>query len=177
MIPMSNAIVALVVIALMLTAVLTWSQTAYTSFDSVSQALKQTTQTTQEVSRTDIKVIDAQTQGGFVEVSVLNNGEVHLAQFANWDVVVQYYDASGEYHISQLSYTENSSPGEGQWAIVNIYTDESLGQKEVFEPGILDPGEVMLMRLSLAPLPGAGTTNFVNVSSANGVATSAQFKG
>ena len=177
MTPMSNAIVALVVIALMMTAVLTWSQTAYTSFDSVSESLKQTTQTTQEVSRTDIKVVDAQTQGDSVEVSILNSGEVHLAQFAKWDLVVQYYDASSEYHISQLSYTENSTPGEGQWTIAGIYTDESLGQREVFEPGILNPGEVMLTRLSLAPLPGAGTTNFVTVSSANGVATSAQFKG
>ena len=177
MIPMSNAIVALVVIALMMTAALTWSQAAFTSFDSVSQSLKQTVQTTQEVSRTDIKVIDAQTQGAFVEVSVLNSGEVHLAQFAKWDVVVQYYDGIGSYHISQLSYTENSSPGEGQWNIVNIYTDESLGQREVFEPGILNPGEVMLMRLSIAPLPGVGTTNFITVSSANAVATSAQFKG
>jgi len=175
--PMSNAIVALVVIALMMTAALTWSQTAYTSFDSVSQSLKETTQVTQEVSRTDIKVVDAQTQGDFVEISVLNSGEVHLAQFAKWDVVVQYYDASGDYHISQLSYTENSSPGEDQWTIVNIYTDESMEQREVFEPGILNPGEVMLMRLSLAPLPGAGTTNFVTLSSANGVATSAQFNG
>jgi len=174
---MSNAIVALVVIALMMTAALTWSQAAFTSFDSVSQSLKQTTQTTQEVSRTDIKVVHAQTQGDSVEVSVLNSGEVHLAQFANWDVVVQYYDASGGYHISQLSYTENSSPSEGQWTIVNIYTDESMAQKAIFEPGILDPGEVMLMRLSLAPLPGAGTTNFITLSSANGVSTSAQFKG
>ena len=175
--PMSNAIVALVVIALMMTAALTWSQAAYSSFDSVSQSLKEATQTTQEVSRTDIKVVDAQTQGGFVVVSVLNSGEVHIAQFAKWDVVVQYYDGSGSYHISQLSYTENSSPGEGQWGIVNIYTDESLGQREVFEPGILNPGEVMLMRLSIAPLPGVGTTNFITVSSANAVATSAQFKG
>ena len=174
---MSNAIVALVVIALMMTAALTWSQAAYSSFDSISQSLKQTTQITQDVSRTDIKIVNAQTRGGYVEVSVLNSGEVHLAQFAKWDVLAQYYDAGGDYHISELSYTENPSPGEGQWTIVGIYTDESLGQSEVFEPGILNPGEVMLMRLSLAPLPGAGTTNFVNVSSANGVATSAQFSG
>jgi hypothetical protein len=174
---MSNAIVALVVIALMMTAALTWSQTAYTSFDSISQSLKQTVETTQEVARTDIKVVDAQTQGDSVEVSVLNSGEVHLAQFAKWDVLIQYYDAGKTYHISRLSYTENSNPGDNQWTIVNIYTDESLGQKEVFEPGILNPGEVMLMRLSLAPLPGAATTNFVTVSSANGVGTSAQFNG
>ncbi len=174
---MSNAIVALVVIALMLTAVLTWSQTAYTSFDSVSQALKQTTQVTQDVSRTDIKIVGAQMQGGFVQISVLNSGEVHLAQFDKWDVLVQYYDASNGYHISDLTYTENPSPASGQWTIVGIYTDASLTQKEIFEPGILDPGEVMLMRLSLAPLPGMGTTNFVTVSTDNGVATSAQFSG
>jgi archaellum component FlaF (FlaF/FlaG flagellin family) len=176
-IAMSNAIVALVVIALMLTAALTWSQTAYTSFDSVSQALKQSTQTTQEVSRTDIKVVDTQTQGGFVEVSVLNEGEVHLAQFAKWDVLVQYYDVSNGYHISELTYTEDPNPGDGQWSIAGIYTDESMAQKEIFEPGILDPGEVMLMKLGLAPQPGGGTTNFLTVSSANGVSTSAQFKG
>lgn len=174
---MSNAIVALVVIALMLTAALTWSQTAYTSFDSVSQALKQTTEITQEVSRTDIQVVTAQRNGSFVEVSILNGGEVHLTQFDRWDVLAQYYDAANIYHISDLTYTENSSPGDGQWSIAGIYTDESLGQKEVFEPGILNPGEVMLMRLRLTPLPGAGTTNFVTVSSANGVATSAQFNG
>ncbi len=175
--PMSNAIVALVVIALMLTAALTWSQTAYTSFDSVSQALKQTVQTTQDVSRTNIEVVNAQTQGGFVQVSVLNSGEVHLSQFDKWDVLVQYYDASNGYHISDLTYTENSSPANGQWSIVGIYTDASLTQKEVFEPGILDPGEVMLMRLSLTPLPGAGTTNLVTVSTDNGVSTSSQFNG
>ena len=177
MTPMSNAIVALVVIALMLTAALTWSQAAFTSFDSVSQSLKQTVQATQEVSRTDITVIQAQRNGSFVEVYVLNSGKVHLAQFANWDVLIQYYDAGKTYHIGHLSYTENSNPGDNQWTVANIYFDSSLGPKEVYEPGILNPGEVMLMRLSLAPLPGAGTTNFVTVSSANGVATSAQFKG
>jgi hypothetical protein len=92
-------------------------------------------------------------------------------------VLVQYYDASGGYHVSQLSYSENSSPADGKWTVVNIYTDESLGQSEIFEPGILNPGEVMLMRLGLAPLPGASTTNLVTVSTANGVAVSAQFKG
>ncbi len=174
---MSNAIVALVVIALMLTAVLTWSGTAFTSFDSVSQSLKQTAQSTQEAARTDITVIQTQGNESFVKVYVLNSGGVHLAQFAEWDVLVQYYDASGDYHLDQLSYTEDSSPADGQWTIINIYTDESLGQGEVFEPGILNPGEVMFMRLGLAPLPGASTTNLVTVSTANGVATSAQFKG
>ena len=175
--PMSNAIVALVVIALMLTAALTWSQAAFSSFDSASQSLKQTVQTTQEVARTDITVVTAQRNGFFVEVYVLNSGKVHLAQFANWDVLIQYYDAGKTYHISQLSYTENSNPGDNQWTVANIYFDSSLGTNEVYEPGILNPGEVVFIRARLSPAVGSKTTNMLTVSTANGVAASAQFEG
>ena len=174
---MSNAIVALVVIALMLVATLTWSQAAFSSLDSASQSLKQTTQTTQEVARTDITVMRAQRNGSFVEVYVLNSGKVHLAQFANWDVLIQYYDAGKTYHISHLSYTSNSNPGDNQWTVADIYFDSSLTAKEVYEPGILNPGEVVFLKARLSPAVGSKTTNMVTVSSANGVVASAQFGG
>jgi len=174
---MSNAIVALVVIALMLVATLTWSQAAFSSLDSASQSLKQTTQTTQEVARTDITVMRAQRNGSFVEVYVLNSGKVHLAQFANWDVLVQYYDASGSYYIVHLPYTVDSNPGNNRWTVASIYSNSSLTKQEVFEPGILNPGEVLFLKLKLVPSPGSGTTNMVTVSTANGVVASAQFSG
>lgn len=174
---MSNAIVALVVIALMLVATLTWSQAAFSSLDSASQSLKQTTQTTQEVARTDITVMSSQRNGSFVEVYVLNSGKVHLAQFANWDVVVQHYDASDDYHIGHLPYTEDANPGDNQWTVAAIYADSSLAKEEVFEPGILNPGEVLFLKLNLVPSPGSGTTNMVTVCTANGVVASAQFEG
>lgn len=174
---MSNAIVALVVIALMLVATLTWSQAAFSSLDSVSQSLKETTQTTQEVARTDITVMRAQRNGSFVEVYVLNSGKVHLAQFVNWDLVIQYYDAGKTYHIGRLSYTEDSNPGDNQWTVADIYFDSSLGPKEVYEPGILNPGEVLFMKARLSPAVGSKTTNMVIVSTASGVVASAQFQG
>jgi archaellum component FlaF (FlaF/FlaG flagellin family) len=174
---MSNAIVALVVIALMIIAALTWSQAAFSSFDSVSQSLKQMAQTTQEVNRTNISIIDAQEQGTNVEVAVHNSGEIRLTQFADWDVLVQYYDATDNYHIRRLAYTENSDPGDNEWAVATIYSDQGMTQEEVFEPGILNPGEVALLRLKLSPQPGNGTTNLVSISTFNGVNTSAQFNG
>ena len=174
---MSNAIVALVVIALMLVATLTWSQAAFSSLDSASQSLKQTTQTTQEVARTDIDIVNVRKQGAFWEVYVLNSGKVHLAQFANWDVLVQYYNASGNYYIVHLPYTLDSNPGNNQWTVASIYSDSSLTKQEVFEPGILNPGEVVFLKLKLVPSPGSGTTNMVTVSTANGVVASAQFSG
>ncbi len=174
---MSNAIVALVVIALMIIAALTWSQAAFSSLDSAAQSLKQTVQTAQEVERTDIEIINIQKQGAFWEVYVHNSGEVHLAQFVNWDIVVQYYGASSTYYISRLPYTIASNPGNNQWTIAAIYSDQSLTQTEVFEPGILNPGEVALLRLKLTPPPGSKTTNLVSVSTANGVSASSQFAG
>jgi len=174
---MSNAIVTLFVIALMLVAVLTWAQVSFSSLDSGAQAWKLMADATEEVSRTDIEVIDVQRQGAFVEVWVRNSGEVHLARFSKWDVIVHHYDASGGYQISELSYTENKNPGNQEWTVDTIYSDDSLGQQEVFEPGILNPGEVMLIKLRLSPQPGTGTTNWVIVSSDNGVVASAQFAG
>jgi hypothetical protein len=174
---MSNAIVTLFVVALMLVAVTSWSQASFSSLDSGAQAWKQMVETSTEVARTDIEVIDAQWADPVVEVLVRNCGEIRLAQFSKWDVLVNHYDEDGGYYISWLSYTEDSDPGNDQWTVAAIYTDDTLEQEEVFEPGILNPGEVVLMKLKLTPEPGKKTTNRITVSTPSGVIASAQFEG
>lgn len=174
---MSNALVALVVIALMLVAVLSWSQASIDTFDSGAQSLQDSLETAKERSRTDIRVTSAQMQSPYVEVLVENCGKVHLAHFSKWDVLAQYYSGNSTYNISSLAYTDAASPGDNLWTVVQIYSDDSLSQQEVFEPRILNPGEVALLKLRLSPQPGAGTTNWVTVCSSNGVVTSAQFQG
>ncbi len=174
---MSNAIVALFVIALMIIAALTWSQAAFSSFDSVSQSLKEMAQTTREVNRTNISILASQKEGVFFDIEVHNSGEVRLAQFEDWDVLVQYYDATSNYHIRRLAYTGNSTPSDNEWTVNKIYSGQGMSEEELFEPGILNPGEVALLRLKLSPQPGNGTTNLVSISTFNGVNTSAQFQG
>jgi len=174
---MSNVVVTLFVVALLLVAVMTWSQASFGSLDSGAQSWKEMADTATEVSRTDIEVTDAREQGSYVEVDVRNCGEIHLAGFADWDVITHHYDTTGTYHISRLSYTGNSTPAGGQWTVADIYTDDTMAQEEMFEPGILNPGEVMVVRMRLSPDAGPGTTNWVIVSTSNGVASSAQFTG
>ena len=174
---MSNAIVTLFVVALMLVAVTSWSQASFSSLDSGAQAWKQMVETSTEVARTDIEVIDAQWADPVAEVLVRNCGEIRLAQFSKWDVLVNHYDEDGGYYISWLSYTEDSDPGNDQWTVAAIYTDDTLGHEEVFEPGILNPGEVMLIKMKLVPTPGPNTTNRITVSTPSGVIASAQFEG
>jgi hypothetical protein len=293
--------------------------------DSGAQAWKQMVEMTREAWRTDIEIVDTQYSNPFVEVSVLNSGEVRLAQFGEWDVITHYYDGSGDYHIRRLAYLQSEqiafddfesgdwtggtgwtndwqysgdaivstdgtpysgsyhvrlrrstgyisravdladyespvlrfwwkassfesgdeaycfvSPDgiewtqvktwqdgddddiyhledidlsayasgssefwiafdagmdavndifyiddvqilaeddDNKWMVDAIYTDDTFGQEEVFEPDILNPGEVVLMKLKLDPQPGSSTTNRVVVSTPNGVVASAQFQG
>jgi len=79
------------------------------------------------------------------------------------------------FYIDDVQILDGDS--DNKWIVAAIYTDDTLGQEEVFEPGILNPGEVMLIEMKLAPPPGTGTTNWVIVSSYNGVVASAQFEG
>lgn len=173
---MSTVVTTLVMIAMLLTTGLAMAQSSLTSMDYMAQCWKETESTAQEISRTDISISDAQIAGGFIEVLVQNSGSIHIAQFPNWDVLVHYYDDNGDYYIVQTEYAEGTTPGDNQWSVAGIYTDDTLGQDEVFEPGILNPGEVMLLRVSLVPAQYAGTMCWVTVSTPSGVMTSVQFE-
>jgi hypothetical protein len=174
---MSNAFVALIIIALMLVALMSWSQVSFDWVDSSIQSWKQTVAAAREVSRTDIAVTSANVTAPYVEVLTENSGKVHLGQFSDWDVLVQYYDGNSTYNIGSLAYTTDAAPSSDEWTVATIYSDNTRTQTEVFEPGVLNPGELMLMRLRLNPQPGGNTTNLVAISSPNGVRTSAQFQG
>jgi hypothetical protein len=174
---MSNAIVTVFVVVLMLTAVLSWSQASVSSVDSGAQSLKDMAEAAQEASRTDFEVIGANSTAPFVEVWVHNCGRVHLGDFPQWDVLVEYYDGNSTYSIVSLDYTQEADPSDEEWTVSTIFSDISMGSGEVFDPGILDPGEVMLVRLKLNPAPGPATINRLTLSSPNGVVTSAQFRG
>jgi hypothetical protein len=173
---MSNALVTLFVLALMITAVLTWSMVSIGAVDSGAEAWKQMVDTAMEVSRTDIRVLDAEVKEDLVEVLVHNRGEVRLAEFHRWDIILSHYDEEGTLYISSLSFA-GGEPVSGEWTVAAIYTDTSLSRPEVFEPGILNPGEVAMLILDLDPVPTAGTINQVIISTPSGVVASKQFQG
>jgi len=174
---MSTALVTLVAMALMLTAVLSWSQASFSSLDSGARSWKEMVDSAAEALRTDIELTGANTTASYVEATVANVGRTGLTSFSQWDVLVEYYDGNSTYHIGSLAYSEDAAPSDSEWTVDVIYADDGKGQQEVFEPGILNPGEVMDVKLKLTPSPGAGSTNRVTVSSPNGVAASAQFQG
>jgi len=104
-------------------------------------------------------------------VTVDNGGQNKLASFSKWDVIANYYDSGGAYHVKWLPYTEGA-PADNQWQKSRIWLN---GQAEFFEPGILNPEEELVILARVSPLPGDVTSGEIIVSTPNGVCESISF--
>ncbi|HAZ31414.1 MAG TPA: hypothetical protein DCY61_01735 [Dehalococcoidia bacterium] len=173
---METAIVAVVCIALVMFGALTMLQTSLSSVDLVNEAWREREQTTQEIAMTDISSLSTNVTdaGAIVEMTLKNEGESKLKDFGRWDVIVQYRDTATTLLIKRLLYVEGE-PGNDQWTVKGIYLDAATRNPEVFESGILNPDEEMIIRMRLNPPVGVGTTNRATIATPNGVSTSATF--
>lgn len=166
---METVVIVLVCIALLVFGVMTMAQGFMTSTDSAALSMEDITVTKGEIMRTDISLIDARKIGpGLLEVVLENTGQIKLASFNKWDVIIEYYDANQDYYTKWLQYTE-ASLSENEWRKAGIYLDASDNTTEVFEPGILNSEEEMKIEAKLEPSPRSGTTVDAIISTPNGV--------
>jgi len=166
---METIVVVLVCIALIVFGVMTMAQGFLTSTDSAALSMEDITITKGEIMRTEISLIDARRIGeGLLEVALGNTGQMKLASFGKWDVIIQYYDADHSYYAKWLQYT-TETPSDNEWHKTGIYLDAGDNTTEVFELGILNPEEEMIIEAKLNPPPRDGTAVDAIVSTPNGV--------
>lgn len=175
---METVLSALVVIFIVLFAVLTLSHAFL-----ASQEMLQVTWTEMDTrmdlqNRTHLNVDQAKMADGgtTIEVSVRNTGDVKLADFKAWDVIVQYYDTAtpSVYHIKYLNY-EETNPANNQWTLAGIYADVERNLAEDYEPDILNPGEIAILDLKIPIGIAYATQVQVAVGPNNGSGTSTIF--
>jgi hypothetical protein len=172
---MSNAIVSLILVALMITTGLSLSKTVLNSFNNMNSSWQKAEETRIRTFRTDIAVIDAQMSSELLSIYLNNSGQEPLYGFSDWDVIAHYYDQNGKYYISHLAYAGTPAPQNNEWALNTIYVNKDLTQSEVFQPGIIDPGEVAKIQIKLFPSPGNETTGWIILATRDGITTSVQF--
>ncbi len=170
---METAIVSLICIAVILSGGLSLAQTAVLSADHISVEWKKMETRSTDMANTAISATAVADQGtsGF-DINVKNTGQRVLGNFSKWDVVVQYYMASGTYYIKHLSYVAGTSPGNDEWAVNAIQWN---GSTEVFEVGLLDPKEDLKLRIKPNPAVGPGKTILVVIATDQGAITSIQY--
>lgn len=172
---MASAIVSLISIAVMATAMLTLIQGGFFSAEMLSRSWKAMETNAGDIARTKIEIIATSTDSSFVYVTLKNSGQVAWDSYADWDVMVQWYTAPGAYKIEWMGYTAGGTPDLNHWAVTGIYRNAASSLAEVFEPGILDPAEEMKIKVKPNPPVGPSTNNWLVIITPNGVSTSTLF--
>ena len=165
---METAITALIIIAVLMLSVLALAERSLTAQATIAESTRQLQERTGERARTNLMPLGARTvnSGNSVEVILRNMGGTKLADFNQWDVFLQYTDVAASYHVEWYS--------SGKWT-EQIYLTTTPLAAEVFEPGILNPGEEMVMTINVSPGVRAGTTNLATIVTPNGIRASAVF--
>jgi hypothetical protein len=167
---MENALPGLIVITILLLAVLTLGQASLATQGAVLESWRGMEERLEDRARTNLSSVYAETSvgGTTVEVALRNDGNTKLADFERWDVIVQYHQSGGGYAQEWLQYAELG--GTNKW-MVN-FLEGTIG---TFEPRILNPGEQMVIQISLDPAVAMTTTNLVTIATPNGISASAVF--
>jgi hypothetical protein len=185
---MESALSSLILFSVGIFAALTISHSYLDAQDHLwaGEQLRQTE--TLARAQTSLAVIDATTQsnGALVSVQIRNTGQTKLADFERWDLVVQYYTEPDYYveprgpeqyvyKVGWLPYTAGVLENQ-TWTVSGIYLNAATLEPEVFEPGILNPDEEMVIRAKLWPTVAMTTTNYITIGSDNGIQVSAHFQ-
>ncbi len=174
---METAIAALIILAVVLYGAVTFVHDFLSAQDTILESWREMAERTGERARTRISQEDDQmtgAQGSDVRVILKNTGQTRLADFSHWDVIVHYYDEDNDYYIKRLPFTVGD-PGDDEWTVEGVFEDAQTSKAEVFDPGILNPGEEAWFHMKLTKVV-TGTNNWVVMSTPNGVTTQIVFE-
>lgn len=168
---METAITSAILIAVLILAVVGLSSHVFSTQAAISDASIAMQEREGQRLRTGLASLGVATSapGDSVQITLRNSGSIKVADFQNWDVILQYSDGTNTL-TSWYSY----GSGVNQWQ-EQIFTTTNPPSPEVIEPGIFNPGEEMVVTVNVSPPVGTGTTNLVAVSTPNGVTTSEVF--
>lgn len=172
---METAIVSIICIALVIFGGMTMSHGFMTSVDASTAGLQQIGNKIETMLRTELTPVSTNltlvSGPSPLEIVLENTGQTKMADYEKWDVIVQYYDSTGTYHVEWLPYSVTGG-ATNEWGVGWIHLN---GQPEKFDPTVLNPGEQIMIATQLDPAVGAGTTNMVVISTPSGITSSTYF--
>jgi flagellar protein FlaF len=168
---METSIPALFIAAIFMMSTVLLGRGGFIGMDNVGQSLKVSEVRSLERAATQLTVSNTAIDGlgANVTITLRNDGQTPVREFARMDVVVQYFDEGAVRHDKWIAYTSGGLASD-TWT-TGAFTND------VFEPGILNPGEQMDIVVRLNPVVGAGTTNKVVISTEHGVTLQTLFAG
>lgn len=168
---MEHGIPALFIAAIFLVATVLVGRGGFIGMDNVGQSLKASEMRFTERSGTELSVTGTSIDGAGANITltIRNDGQTPIGDYSRMDVLVQYFGETGTRYDKWVAYTSGALASD-TWT-TGAFTDD------VFEPGILNPGEQVEIIVRVNPVVGAGTTNKAVVSSEFGITIQTMFAG
>jgi hypothetical protein len=175
---MESALAGLIISILLVFALLTFAQTALTAQDVLIGAEQAMQARLADRTDTDLAIVATQvlSPGQSIYLTVRNTGAVKLADFDQWDLIVEYYRPTGvyTYTVGWLAYATGALQPD-QWTAGPIYAGGGSSQPERFDLGILNPGEEMAVQVYVASPVAESYMNRLTIGTANGIKRSTYF--
>jgi archaellum component FlaF (FlaF/FlaG flagellin family) len=166
---MSTSIPAAVIAAILMVSAMMLVRSGHQSFDQLNQSWKAMEARAGEQARTELTITDTGriAAGLYLDVDLRNDGNTRVADFSRMDVVLEYTGTGVGAVISWIPYTTGPL-ADNTWIVQGIVDD-------TFDPGILNPGETLQMRLQLNPPVAEPSTNRITIATELGVTVSTTF--
>jgi hypothetical protein len=167
-----TAIPALLAVSVLVLTTMIMGRSGVSSFQTMGDAWRDAEERVGERIRSDITVTGVTVTGQDVDVVVRNDGDTEIVDFARMDVVLQY--TSGDLlsgftnNIVYLPFTDTLPQADNTWRVLVVGND-------VIDPGIVNTGETLTLRLHLNPAVGLLTSNWVQVTTELGISASLFF--
>ena len=164
---MEASISALIILTVVLFGALTLTYAYISAQDTILESWREMEERLGERARTNLSPVSAETNGSGsqVYVTLSNDGDTKLADFDQWDVIVQYdTDDDGDHDAVEWLTYHAPPPIDGEW---------SKAIEENFEPGIFNPGETMAITISVSS--EISSTGVAIIATPNGISASKDF--
>ncbi len=161
---MENAIVAIISTMLIIISSLMMTMSTLQSTSQMAAAWQSMNTTFNNMRSTSISAEGyGDYNGDDIWIKVTNDGQCNLYDFDRWDVIAQYDDGTSVY----LTYLESGTIEANQWTIAGIYT--VMDYPDIFDPGILNPEEYMLMQVDMTPEINVNESARITISTSSGI--------
>jgi len=166
-----NGLPALMLAAIMMLATVLMARGGFLGADAIGMSLRESETRYAEQNRTGLTVTGTSIDGtgANLTITVRNDGQTPIADYAGMDLVLQYFDENTVRYDTWIPYTTGPLAS-------NTWTQGNF-QNDVFEPGILNTGESMDLTVRVNPVVGAASVNWAVIGTDRGVTVQTYFDG
>lgn len=167
---MDSILPALLAVTVLVLASLMIGRSSFSSFNLLGDAWRDAEERSVERVRSDITITSITVSGvrTTVDVVVRNDGSTSVTDFSRMDVVLQYVEDVGGQSLIRWVPFSATGPPDNSWTVLSISND-------VIDPGVLNMGESMTIRIRLNPKLKNNQSHWLQVTTELGISASSFF--